>query len=308
MYRLREPKEKASDVTAPPPPLPAPSAPTRCGAGTSPCSCGRRKWTYYYRYVNLDVFSRLDGSALRERRGRRAADRPGRRQHVTRAADDPRRPGSSMTSKPIAFLLANLGVTKTHNRPQTSTNYPYSEAHLKTLKYRTGFPALFDSIEHARVLRESSAGTTTGTATQASARMTPANVHHGRAKQLHSARPRPRRRPCRNARALRAPTAANSRPANRRVGQAARQQGGHSRELLRQPPHLCLTGSGPAPPALRAQGSGRDRALCLLVSRSAGLANPCAGAAPCAGPQLVQMGMEVSGPGGSLAGRLETRS
>jgi putative transposase len=58
--------------------------------------------------------------------------------------------GSSMTSKPVAFLLADLGVLKTHNRPYTSTDNPYSEAQFKTLKYRPGFPARFDSIEHAR--------------------------------------------------------------------------------------------------------------------------------------------------------------
>ena len=58
--------------------------------------------------------------------------------------------GSSMTSKPVVFLLADLGVLKTHSRPYTSTDNPYSEAQFKTLKYRPGFPARFDSIEHAR--------------------------------------------------------------------------------------------------------------------------------------------------------------
>ena len=58
--------------------------------------------------------------------------------------------GSSMTSKPVAFLLADLGVTKTHSRPYTSTDNPYSEAHFKTLKYRPGFPARFGSIMEAR--------------------------------------------------------------------------------------------------------------------------------------------------------------
>jgi len=58
--------------------------------------------------------------------------------------------GSSMTSKPVAFLLADLGVTRTHNRPYTSTDNPYSEAHFKTLKYRPAFAARFGSIEEAR--------------------------------------------------------------------------------------------------------------------------------------------------------------
>src|ERR1035437_3100733 len=58
--------------------------------------------------------------------------------------------GSSMTSKPVAFLLADLGVTRTHNRPYTSSDNPYSEAHFKTLKYRPGFPDRFSSTEEAR--------------------------------------------------------------------------------------------------------------------------------------------------------------
>ncbi len=55
-----------------------------------------------------------------------------------------------MTSKPVAFLLADLGITKTHSRPYTSTDNPYSEAQFKTLKYRPGFPARFTSIAQAR--------------------------------------------------------------------------------------------------------------------------------------------------------------
>jgi len=82
-----------------------------------------------------------------------------------------------------------LGVTKTHNRPYTSTDNPYSEAHFKTLKYRPGFPARFDSIEHARAFtreffpwyndqhRHSGIGL-----------MTPAAVHHDRAEETHAAR------------------------------------------------------------------------------------------------------------------------
>src|SRR4051812_36310204 len=58
-----------------------------------------------------------------------------------------------MRSKPVAFLLSDLGVTKTHSRPYTSTDNPYSEAHFKTLKYRPAFPARFDSNRaSARVL------------------------------------------------------------------------------------------------------------------------------------------------------------
>ena len=55
-----------------------------------------------------------------------------------------------MTSKPVACLLADLGVTKTHSRPHVSNDNPYSEAQFKTLKYRPGFPDRFASIEEAR--------------------------------------------------------------------------------------------------------------------------------------------------------------
>ena len=58
--------------------------------------------------------------------------------------------GSSMKSKPVAFLMADLGVTKTHSRPYTSDDNPFSEAQFKTLKYRPDFPERFGSIEDAR--------------------------------------------------------------------------------------------------------------------------------------------------------------
>ncbi len=58
--------------------------------------------------------------------------------------------GAPMRAKLLAQLLEDLGVTKTHSRPYTSSDNPYSEAGFKTLKYRPAFPARFDDIEHAR--------------------------------------------------------------------------------------------------------------------------------------------------------------
>lgn len=58
--------------------------------------------------------------------------------------------GSSMTSKPVALFLSDLGVTKTHSRPYTSNDNPFSESQFKTLKYRPEFPQRFGSIEDAR--------------------------------------------------------------------------------------------------------------------------------------------------------------
>ena len=110
---------------------------------------GPARWTYFYLYVILDVFSRYvvgwmvaDGESA-ELAKRLIADtcakqsvEPGQ---LTIHADR----GSSMTSKPVAFLMADLGVTKTHSRPHVSDDNPYSESHFRTLKYRPGFPERF---------------------------------------------------------------------------------------------------------------------------------------------------------------------
>jgi putative transposase len=117
---------------------------------------GPAKWTYYYLYVILDIYSRYaagwmlatrESAALAEEliADTCAKQRIGHGQ-LTIHADR----GSSMTSKPVAFLLADLGVTQSHSRPHVSNDNPYSEAQFKTLKYRPGFPARFGSIEAAR--------------------------------------------------------------------------------------------------------------------------------------------------------------
>jgi putative transposase len=156
---------------------------------------GPAKWTYYYLYVILDVFSRYAvGWTVQHREGSQVAkaliaqvcdQQQIDRGQLTVHADR----GSSMTSKPVAFLLADLGVTKTHNRPYTSTDNPYSEAHFKTLKYRPGFPARFDSIEHARgFCREFFDWYNHAHRHSGIGLMTPATVHHGSAEQTHAAR------------------------------------------------------------------------------------------------------------------------
>jgi len=58
--------------------------------------------------------------------------------------------GTSMTSKTVAALLADLGVTRSHSRPRVSNDNPFSEAWLKTLKYAPVFPDRFGSLQHAR--------------------------------------------------------------------------------------------------------------------------------------------------------------
>jgi len=97
--------------------------------------------------------------------------------------------GSSMTSKPVALLLADLGVTKSHSRPHVSNDNPYSEAQFKTLKYRPDFPDRFASIEHARgFCQDFFAWYNAEHRHSGIALLTPADVHHGRAEQLTPAR------------------------------------------------------------------------------------------------------------------------
>jgi putative transposase len=158
---------------------------------------GPAKWTYYYLYVILDVFSRYavgwtvahrETASLAERliAETLAKQQVGRGQ-LTIHADR----GSAMTSKPVAFLLADLGVLKTHSRPYTSTDNPYSEAQLGTLKYRPGFPDRFDSILHARAFcREFFPWYNEAHRHSGIGLMTPATVHHGQAKALHTERSR----------------------------------------------------------------------------------------------------------------------
>jgi putative transposase len=118
---------------------------------------GPATWTYFYLYVILDVFSRyVVGWMVAEREAASLAEAliaetcarqgivPGQ---LTLHADR----GASMRSKPVALLLADLGVTKTHSRPYTATDNPFSEAQFRTLKYRPGFPDRFGSLPHARM-------------------------------------------------------------------------------------------------------------------------------------------------------------
>jgi putative transposase len=117
---------------------------------------GPTKWTYYYLYVILDVYSRyVTGWLIAEHESARLAEHliaqtcakqaivP---DQLTLHADR----GSAMRSKPVALLLADLGVTKTHSRPYVSNDNPYSEAQFKTMKYRPGYPDRFGSIQDAR--------------------------------------------------------------------------------------------------------------------------------------------------------------
>lgn len=149
---------------------------------------GPHKWTWFHLYVIIDVFSRFivgwhlatrETAALAEAMINTSIEQqniqPGQ---LSLHADR----GTSMTSKSVAFLLADLGVTRSHSRPRVSNDNPYSEAHFKTLKHCPSFPKNFASLEHARTFCAlffdyyNAHHHHSGIAFH-----TPADVHHGRA-------------------------------------------------------------------------------------------------------------------------------
>lgn len=156
---------------------------------------GPAKWSYFYLYAVLDVFSRKtvgwmvatrESAVLAEQllaATIKAQNVPAKQ--LTIHADR----GSSMASKPVALLLADLGVTKSHSRPRVSNDNPYSESQFKTLKYCPSFPGSFASLEDARGFcaeffyaynhhhRHAGLGL-----------LTPEVVHSGQAKTVHASR------------------------------------------------------------------------------------------------------------------------
>ncbi len=115
---------------------------------------GPAKGIFYQLYVLIDIYSRfnpswiispVEDSALAADFIAEAIDRNGTAPHTVHADR-----GTSMTSKPVSALLADLGVTRSHSRPRVSNDNPFSEAQFKTLKYLPEFPKAFASLAHAR--------------------------------------------------------------------------------------------------------------------------------------------------------------
>ena len=158
---------------------------------------GPTTWSYFYLYVIIDVFSRCvvgwmlapsESATLAEKLIEETCERhgivPGQ---LTIHADR----GSSMRSKLVAQLLADLGVTKTHSRPHVSNDNPFSEAGFKTLKYRPDFPERFGCIEDARAYCVDFFAWYNGEHHHSGIGLnTPNDVHYGRAHQRREARAR----------------------------------------------------------------------------------------------------------------------
>jgi putative transposase len=156
---------------------------------------GPAKWTYYQLYVIIDIYSRYvvgwmvatcESAALAEKLIAETCAKQGiTRGQLSVHADR----GSSMTSKPVALLLADLGITQSHSRPHVSNDNPYSEAQFKTLKYRPGFPARFGSLEAARKhCRDFFPWYNNEHRHGGLGLHTAADVHHGRAAAVQAAR------------------------------------------------------------------------------------------------------------------------
>jgi putative transposase len=156
---------------------------------------GPTRGTYYELFVIIDIFSRyvvgwmvspaetgeLAEAFIADTLQRHGIDRDQLTLHADR--------GTSMTSKPVAQLLVDLGVARSHSRPHVSNDNPYSEANFKTLKYCPAFPGRFGSIHDARafcavffdhynhVHRHAGIGL-----------HTPASVHYGTATEIRAQR------------------------------------------------------------------------------------------------------------------------
>ena len=156
---------------------------------------GPTKWNYFCLSVIIDIFSRMvvgwmvahqELAALAERLIADTLAKQGiTADQLTIHMDR----GSAMTSKPVALLLADLGVTKTHSRPHVSNDNPFSEAQFKTFKYRPEFPDRFTGIEHAREVSHDLITWYNGEHRHSGiGLMTPESVHYGRAAELYAAR------------------------------------------------------------------------------------------------------------------------
>jgi putative transposase len=156
---------------------------------------GPRKWSYFYLYVLLDIFSRyVVGWCIAQKENAALAEALIQetllRQEIapdtlTLHADR----GSAMTSKPVAALLVDLCVEKSHSRPHTSDDNPFSESHFKTMKQCPQVPERFGCVEEARAtFQQLFVWYNQEHRHSGIAMLTPAMVHHGRGQQVLAAR------------------------------------------------------------------------------------------------------------------------
>jgi putative transposase len=152
---------------------------------------GPEKWTYYYLYVILDIYSRYvvgwmiapkETAALARELIKKTCKKQNiQNNQLTIHADR----GSPMIAKSTTMLMADLGVTKTHSRPHVSDDNPFSEAQFRTMKYRPDYPKRFGSQQDARLwARQFFDWYNTEHHHSGIGLMAPADVHHGHAEQI----------------------------------------------------------------------------------------------------------------------------
>ena len=158
---------------------------------------GPKRWTSFYLYVLLDIFSRYvvgwmvadrENAALAATLIEETCLKQGIEPQVLTLHSDR---GAPMTSKCTAQLLADLGVTRSLSRPQVSDDNPFSEAQFKTLKYHPGFPGRFEDITAAIAFcRSFFPWYNTEHRHAGIAMLTPDDVHHHRAPDVLAQRGR----------------------------------------------------------------------------------------------------------------------
>lgn len=158
---------------------------------------GPKKGNNYKLYVVLDVFSRFVVAWLLAKRENAGLAKHMIAEACQKQSIDPEQltihadNGGAMRSKPVSFLMADLGITKTHSRPSVSNDNPFSEAQFKTLKYRPTFPKRFSSMEHAREhCRDFFTWYNTEHHHTGIELLTPKQVHYGQAETILAARNR----------------------------------------------------------------------------------------------------------------------
>jgi len=156
---------------------------------------GPTRGVYYELFVIIDIYSRYviawcvaaaeTGDLAKEFIDSALTAQGVGRGQLTLHADR----GTSMTSKPVAQLLVDLGVARSHSRPHTSNDNPYSEAGFKTLKYCPAFPGSFGSIHDARSFCETFFAYYNHEHRHSGIGLhTPSSVHYGTATEIRAQR------------------------------------------------------------------------------------------------------------------------
>ncbi len=185
--QLRHPDYKKPELVA--------TAPNQVWSWDITRLLGPRKWSYFYLYVILDIYSRYavgwmvadrENSILAQRLIQQSCLKYGVQPQVLTLHSDR---GAPMTSQCTAQLLADLGVTRSLSRPQVSDDNPFSEAQFKTLKYHPSFPGQFDEQDQAKTFcRSFFPWYNTEHRHGGIAMLTPEQVHFGRANEILSRR------------------------------------------------------------------------------------------------------------------------